>query len=68
MSVDWPALLRLGHAMGIAPPSLWRLGVREWRALLAAPQPMDRAGLAALEARFPDTAVGHPAHEETADG
>jgi uncharacterized phage protein (TIGR02216 family) len=58
MSVDWPALIRLGLTLGIAPPVLWQLAVREWRALVAPAGPaLTREGLAALASLYPDRPV-----------
>jgi uncharacterized phage protein (TIGR02216 family) len=70
MSIDWPALLRLGLQLGIAPAALWQLAVREWRALLgsgAAGQALTRAALGELAARFPDQ-PDTPLHRETRHG
>ncbi|RKQ95252.1 phage tail assembly chaperone [Maricaulis maris] len=54
--MNWAAILRTGLALGLMPDALWRLSLVEWRALTAAsgPPPLDRAGLDALRARFPD--------------
>lgn len=56
----WAAMLRAALAMGVAPEAFWRLSLKEWRMLTApvaaeAP-PLDRAGFAALAARWPDEA------------
>lgn len=52
----WGAWLRLACARGVAPAAFWRLSLAEWRALTRSDgeQPMTRAGLEALAARFPD--------------
>lgn len=56
--VAWPALMRLGIVeLGLAPRVFWDLTPAELFLLAGiAPgkRPMDRAGLAALMARFPD--------------
>jgi uncharacterized phage protein (TIGR02216 family) len=53
---EWPVLLRLALAMGIAPAAFWQLSWREWQMLTAAagPAPLARADFDALMARFPD--------------
>ena len=55
-ATPWPHWLRAGAALGLSPEAFWRVSVREWRALVAAPEgaALDRAGFAALAARFPD--------------
>jgi uncharacterized phage protein (TIGR02216 family) len=45
--------------MGLAPESVWRLSLMEWRALIEARQargalPLSRHDFAALMRRFPD--------------
>lgn len=55
--IDWAGVIRAGHRLGLLPPALWRLSVREWRALLA-PDPgpaLNRAGLDRLCRQHPDT-------------
>lgn len=52
----WRVWLAQALAWGVPPQAFWRLSFKEWRAL-AQPAPaaaLDRAGLAALAARFPD--------------
>ena len=60
--LDWPALMRAGmRGLGLAPPDFWRLTPAELAFLLGHGDgrlPMDRAGLEALRARFPDTEGG----------
>jgi uncharacterized phage protein (TIGR02216 family) len=54
----WPGLLRLAaERFAVTPQAFWRLSLVEWRALTAPvpqAQPLDRAGLDALLAAFPD--------------
>lgn len=58
--VAWPALMRLGMVdLGLAPQVFWDLTPAELFLLAGigpGERPMDRAGLAALMARFPDAA------------
>ena len=52
----WAAMLALAAAMRVAPHRFWRLGLKEWRALVA-PQPAATLYLMTFErlaARFPD--------------
>lgn len=62
---DWPALMAAGmRGLGLSPQQFWRLTPAELAFLLGQEggrAPMDRAGLDALLARFPDG-------EETGDG
>jgi len=55
---DWPALMRAGmQGLRLMPDAFWRLTPAELLMMLGdAPgvAPMDRAGLEALAARFPD--------------
>ncbi len=54
---DWPARLRLAALrFHIAPDAFWRLSVKEWAALTAAPAPdaLGRQDLTALMAAHPD--------------
>ena len=55
---DWPALMRAGlHGLGLRPAEFWALTPAELRLMLGegeGPQPMDRTGLKALMAAFPD--------------
>ena len=56
---DWPDALRLAVRLNIAPEAFWRLSLREWRMLTAAPAApaapvLTRPILDALIARFPD--------------
>jgi uncharacterized phage protein (TIGR02216 family) len=45
----------MAQQVGIAPPTFWRLSVREWRALVApAHDVLTRAAFDALKQRFPD--------------
>tara|TARA_R110002072_G_scaffold105579_1_gene230808 strand:- start:444 stop:617 length:174 start_codon:yes stop_codon:yes gene_type:complete len=50
---DW---LRLSVRIGIAPAAFWGLSLKEWRALTTSggPEPLRRAELDALRAKFPD--------------
>jgi uncharacterized phage protein (TIGR02216 family) len=52
----WDAALRLAVRLAISPEAFWRLSLREWRALTAAPgaPSLGRPALDALIARFPD--------------
>ena len=56
--MDWAALMAAGiRGLGLSPEAFWALTPAELAFLLglgAAPGAMDRAGLAALAARFPD--------------
>ncbi len=54
--MNWPAILRTGLALGLTPSEVWQLSLMEWRALTgsAGNAALDRAGLDALRARFPD--------------
>ena len=58
MTLDWPALMRAGlRGLGLTPLDFWALTPAELAFLLGAGDgrlPMDRAGLEALAARFPD--------------
>jgi len=56
MITPWPEMLRLAATLGLPPPAFWRLSLREWRALTAAPATpaLDRRGLEALERLYPD--------------
>lgn len=55
---DWPILMRAGiKGLGLRPAHFWTLTPAELAFLLGVEDgqlPMDRAGLEALEARFPD--------------
>lgn len=55
---DWPALMRAGmHGLRLRPAEFWALSPAELRLMLGeAPgaRPMDRAGLDALLAAWPD--------------
>jgi len=59
VTLDWPALMRAGmRGLGLPPRTFWELTPAELAFLLGAGDgrlPMDRAGLAELAARFPDT-------------
>lgn len=58
---DWPGLMRAGlHGLGLTPERFWALTPAELLLLLGddpGAQPMGRAGLDALAARFPDADV-----------
>lgn len=62
---DWPALMAVGlRGLGLKPAEFWALTPAELAFLLGHGDgrlPMDRAGLDALSARFPDV-------EEKQDG
>lgn len=55
---EWPILMRAGmRGLGLRPAEFWALTPAELALLLGEDSgelPMDRAGLEALEARFPD--------------
>ncbi len=59
---DWPALMRAGmQGLGLRPDQFWRLTPAELRLMLGqggGEAPMNRAGLAALQAAYPDTSAG----------
>ncbi|SLN21717.1 hypothetical protein PSA7680_00819 [Pseudoruegeria aquimaris] len=72
-ALDWPGLLRLGlHGLGLRPEEFWRLTPHELRLMAgveASAQPMGRAGLDALLARYPDgPAPGDPEAQENKEG
>lgn len=52
----WNAWLNAALGVGVPPALFWRLSLREWRALIAAPRSaiLDRANFDALAASFPD--------------
>lgn len=55
--LDWAAILRAGiHGLGLRPAEVWTLTPAELLIMLDAggPRPLDRGGLDALMARFPD--------------
>jgi uncharacterized phage protein (TIGR02216 family) len=56
--LDWPGLMRAGmRGLGLRPAEFWALTPAELAFLLGhgdGRMPMDRAGLEALIARFPD--------------
>lgn len=57
----WAAMLQAAARLGVGPEAFWRLSLKEWRMLTAAPAdstPMRRAELEALAARWPDGAEG----------
>lgn len=59
----WPALLRLGlHQLGLAPGLFWQLTPAELLMMLGrgagGQAPLDRSGLEALMARYPDEKKG----------
>lgn len=55
---DWPLLMRTGmRGLGLRPAEFWALTPAEFALLVGETSgklPLDRAGLAALQARFPD--------------
>ena len=55
---DWPLLMRTGmRGLGLSPSEFWALTPAEFALLVGESSgklPLDRAGLAALQARFPD--------------
>ncbi len=55
--MNWASILRAGLALGLRPAEVWALSLTEWRALTgsAGGAALDRTGLDALRARFPDT-------------
>lgn len=59
---DWPALMRAGmQGLRLTPEQFWRLTPAELRLMLgqgATQAPMNRAGLAALQAAWPDQELG----------
>jgi hypothetical protein len=57
--IPWSSWLRLAAWLGVAPHNFWRLGLREWRALIGASeaQSMSRARFNALAQDFPDLEV-----------
>jgi uncharacterized phage protein (TIGR02216 family) len=59
---DWPALMRAGfRGLGLRPDQFWRLTPAELRLMLGQggdQAPMNRAGLEALEAAYPDKTIG----------
>ena len=63
---DWGALMRAGMpGLGLTPEAFWRLTPAELRLMLgqgAQDAPLNRAGLDALLAAYPDAA--HPAKEQ----
>lgn len=55
--MNWAAMMGLAvERFGLAPDGFWRLSLREWRMLTAAPEPaaMGRDELERLAARWPD--------------
>jgi len=59
---DWPALMRAGMlGLGLRPDDFWRLTPAELRLMLGqggTDAPMNRAGLEALRAAYPDKDLG----------
>ncbi|MBY0562884.1 MAG: phage tail assembly chaperone [Hyphomonadaceae bacterium] len=56
-SEAWAEMLAAGCALGLAPDVVWRLSVREWRALTRGEAPaMTRDELEALVRAYPDQA------------
>lgn len=60
--LDWPGLMRAGIAqLGLRPAQFWALTPRELWLMLgpeASDGPMDRGGLDALAALYPDMRAG----------
>lgn len=58
--MNWPVLMRAGLlGLGLTPDAFWSMTPAELAILLdteGRPGPLDRAGLAELERRFPDNA------------
>ena len=53
----WAEMLRTAAALGIAPEAFWRLSLRDWRMLVAAPAgtaSLGRAGLERMMEGWPD--------------
>ena len=52
----WDAVLRAARRLGLAPDAVWRLSLREWRALTApdGPAPLGRDAFERLRAAHPD--------------
>lgn len=53
----WPAMMRTAAILGVRPEAFWRLSLREWRWLTAAPEgvrPMGRDELKRLTEAWPD--------------
>lgn len=59
---DWPAIMRAGiQGLRLTPDQFWRLTPAELRLMLGqggASAPMNRAGLRALQAAYPDQGKG----------
>ncbi|MGR3803880.1 rcc01693 family protein [Marinibacterium profundimaris] len=59
---DWPAMMRAGMlGLGLKPAEFWALTPAELRLMLGqtgAAEPLNRAGLDALLAAYPDHAKG----------
>jgi uncharacterized phage protein (TIGR02216 family) len=59
---DWPTIMRAGiQGLRLTPDQFWRLTPAELRLMLGqggAQAPMNRAGLAALQAAYPDKDEG----------
>lgn len=59
---DWPALMRVGmQGLRLTPDQFWRLTPVELGVMLGqggAQAPMNRAGLEALQAAYPDKKLG----------
>lgn len=59
---DWPVLMRAGmQGLGLRPDQFWQLTPAELRLMLGqggSEAPMNRAGLAALQAAYPDKSAG----------
>jgi len=59
---DWPVLMRAGmQGLGLRPDQFWRLTPAELRLMLGqgdGEAPMNRVGLVALQAAYPDGMQG----------
>lgn len=57
MNMDWGEMLRFAARVGVPPAAFWRLSLREWRMLTAAPaapEPMGRIVFERLAEAWPD--------------
>lgn len=66
--LDWPALMRAGlMGLRLRPEEFWALTPAELRVMLGvdAQAPMQRAGLEALMAAYPDTSKGTDDERQT---
>ncbi len=64
---DWPALMRAGmQGLRLTPAQFWALSPAELRLMLGqggGQAPLNRAGLEALQALYPDAETGGDGHE-----